>query len=146
MTRYTREEKAEAVTEAVRTSIVATAQRRGIPERTVGYWFHASEFADLRDKTRDELAGGALLGAHMALSEILDRIRSGKIDSKSLVTAFGVFVDKAQLLTGMATARTESRDITGTLSDSDLVAALREADAITGGAGAASAPSGEPEG
>lgn len=142
--RYTLDEKMAAVATAERTSIESAAQAHGVPRQTLQYWYHAPEFGELRQKTRDELAEGAILGAHLALGELLERIRSGKLRDTALVTAFGVFVDKAQLLSGMATQRTETRDISGTLSDAELRDALREAAALTGGERAAQAPAGAP--
>ena len=57
-------------------------------------------------------------------------------------------VDKAQLLSGGATSRLESRDISGTLSDSDVVLALAAAEdyARARDSGASEAPEGAPEG
>jgi ribosomal protein S28E/S33 len=66
----------------------------------------------------------------------------GDAPLRDKVVAVGVLYDKHALLTGMATARTESRDLTGTISDADIIIALREAErSATAGRTAAPTPS-----
>ena len=120
--RYTNAERAQAVAEAERTSLTAAAEVSGIPITTLKYWFDHPEFADVRTKTREELAGGSIAMAVIAQGELIRRIRSGKISDQALVAAYGVGIDKAQLLTGAATTRTESRDLTASLDDHEKVA------------------------
>lgn len=115
--RYTKVQKAQAVAEAERTSLTAAAESSGIPITTLKYWFDHPEFADVRTKTREELAGGSIAMAVIAQGELIRRIRSGKISDQALVAAYGVGIDKAQLLSGAATSRTESRDLTASLDD-----------------------------
>ena len=145
---YTLAEKTAAVAEAERTNVLRASESTGIPRKTLEYWYHDEEFASLRQKTRDDLADGSIVLAMLAQGELVRRIRLGKLSDQALVAAFGVGIDKAQLLSGMATARTENRDITGSLSDLDIRAAVREAqDLARGGAGGApEAAPGTPEG
>lgn len=146
--RYTLDEKAVAVVEAERTNVLAASESLGIPRKTLAYWYDDPEFASLRQKTRDELADGSIAMALLAQGELVRRIRAGTIGDQALVAAFGVGVDKAQLLAGMATSRTESRDITGTLADIDIAAAIHEAEHLArgGGAGAPEEAPGTPAG
>lgn len=115
--RYTRTEKAQAVAEAERTSLTAASESTGVPITTLKYWFDSPAFADIRTKTREELAEGSIAMALIAQAELVRRIRSGDISDQALVAAYGVGIDKAQLLSGEATARTERRDITSDLDD-----------------------------
>jgi transposase-like protein len=115
--RYTRTEKAQAVAEAERTSLTAASESTGVPITTLKYWFDSPAFADIRTKTREELAEGSIAMALIAQAELVRRIRSGDISDQALVAAYGVGIDKAQLLSGAATARTETRDISDTLDD-----------------------------
>lgn len=131
--RYARSDKAAAVAEAERTSLTAASETLGLPITTLKYWYDSPEFADVRTKTRDQLAEGSILLAQLAQGELVRRVRDGTISDQALVAAFGVAVDKAQLLSGMATARMESRDLTGSLSDADLDAAIREAETLARG-------------
>lgn len=146
--RYSRAQKVAAVAEAERTSLTAASESTAIPLTTLKYWLDSPEFADVRAKTREELAEGSIAMAMIAQAELIKRIRSGDISDQALVAAYGVGIDKAQLLTGAATARTESRDITGTLSDGDVITAIRAAEDYTraGDRGTAPATEGTPEG
>lgn len=146
--RYTKAQKVAAVAEAERTSLTATAEVTSIPLTTIKYWFDSPEFADVRTKTRDNMAEGSLVMAIIAQAELIRRIRSGDISDQALVSAYGVGIDKAQLLSGAATARTESRDITGTLSDSDVRDAIAAASLLLGAGAERTDPptEGSPEG
>ena len=70
--RYTRRQKATAVVTAAMTSVLAASEATGIPERTIGYWLEKPEYAELRAKTREELASGSIVLAHLA-QEAIDR-------------------------------------------------------------------------
>lgn len=123
---YTRTQKAAVVAQVDATTLKATAKATGIRESTIRYWLNSGEFDDIRAKTRADIAEQSLVIAQLAAGEIVERIRSGNIDGRSLVMAFGVAVDKLQLLSGEATARTEVRDLSRDLSDEELRDALRD--------------------
>lgn len=126
---YTKQERIAAVVTAELSSNVAAERATGIPESSIRRWRDDPELAKYIDKTREELAEGTSMLAHRVLERISATL--DQFEPRDLTILFGVMVDKAQLLSGAATARTESRDITGTLSDADLIAALREAEALT---------------
>jgi ribosomal protein S28E/S33 len=139
--RYTKAQKARAVGLAVVTSIEAAAETEGIPTRTLGYWMDRPEFAELRLRTRDHVAAEMWTAIQIGIQEIAKDI-VGDAPLRDKVVAVGVLYDKHALLTGMATARTESRDLTGTISDADIIIALREAErSATAGRTAAPTPS-----
>jgi hypothetical protein len=145
MTRpYSKHQKATAVIAAELTSNLAVQRASGIPESSIRRWRDDPEMAKYVDKTREDLADGTQMLAHRALELISKRLPD--FEPRELVTLYGVLVDKAQLLSGHATSRTESRDITGTLEDADIAAAIREAVAITAPGRTAEAPEGTPEG
>ena len=133
--RYSVAEKDAAVAEAARTSILAASQKLGIPERTVGYWYDSPEFADVRDKTKDQLAAGSVAMAILAQGELVRRIRSGKLSDQALVAAYGVGIDKAQLLSGAATTRTESRSLVDGMDDHEREALRKVLDEAINDAG-----------
>lgn len=126
---YTKQEKIAAVVTAELSSNVAAERATGIPEASIRRWRDDPELAKYIDKTREDLAEGTSMLAHRVLERISATL--DQFEPRDLTILFGVMVDKAQLLSGAATARTESRDITGTLSDADLIGAIREAEAIT---------------
>jgi hypothetical protein len=144
--RYTKTDRITAVVAADMTSMDAAAKATGIPERTIYRWRDDPEMAEYVTQTREALADEIRVAASLAWEKLIGRIRSGDIETRDLITAAGVAVDKSQLLSGGATSRSEARDITGTISDADLIAAVREAEHLTG-AGRTPAPvEGTPEG
>ena len=115
--RYTKSQKMAAVIAAEFTTPEAAAEGLGIPESTVRYWFDAPEFAELRTKTREDMAAETAALAHKVLGVITSKLPD--YEPRDLNTLYGILVDKSQLLTGEATSRTESRDITDTLNDGE---------------------------
>lgn len=133
--RYTKAQKAEAVAAATMSSAEAAAESLGIPRRTIGYWQSLPEFAELRQKTRDGVADQFWVGIQVGLEQVVAGLK-GDAPLRDKATALGILYDKHALLTGGATGRTESRDLTGTLADADILDALRAAHEATAGGGA----------
>ena len=144
--RYTKTEKVAAVLAADASSITAASEATGVPRKTIAYWLDRPEFADLRQNAREGMAEDALMVARLAWQKLGQAIADGQLEPRDLVIATGMATDKSQLLNGGATARSENRDITGTISDAELVAAIREADRIASGAGVEEAPADEAQG
>jgi hypothetical protein len=144
--RYTKREKVAAVLAADASSTLAAAEATGIPESTLRYWLDRPEFANLRENAREGIAEDALMVARLAWKKLGQAIADGTLEPRDLVIATGMATDKSQLLNGGATARTEARDLTGTISDAELDAAIREANAIATGGGSPEAPTEPAEG
>jgi hypothetical protein len=113
----------------------AAGKRLGIAGRTIRRWRDDPELADLVRKTREETSDDVKVAMVLAWELIIERLKRGEIETKDLIVLGGVAFDKHQLATGGATARTEARDITGTLTDNDLIAALHEAERLAVGDG-----------
>lgn len=122
--RYTQREKVAVVTAAAASSVLAAAEESGVPESTVRYWLDKPEFAEIRDKTREELGAEFKVVAHKALARLIDLIPT--MEPRDLSILAGLAVDKSQLLSGEATSRSEHRDITDTFDDEER-AKLRDA-------------------
>lgn len=122
--RYTKREKVAAVSAAAASSVLAAAEQTGIPESTVRYWWHKPEFAELRDRTREQTASDFAVIQHMGLARLVELIPT--MDARDLTVLVSMAVDKGQLLSGGATSRTETRDITADLDDHER-AALKDA-------------------
>lgn len=131
--RYTKAQKAQAVAAATITTIRGAADQLGLPESTIRYWMDDPEFAQLRAKTRDEVADQMWATIQIGLTEIAKGMRDPDAPLRDKVLAVGVIYDKRALLTGDATSRSESRDLTGTLSDAELLAAVKEAERLATG-------------
>src|SRR5687768_7320827 len=110
--RYTKRQKVTAIVAAEAATVEAAAEAAGIPRSTLQYWMDRPEFAELRHKAREEVMAGAPVLARLAQEKLAEAIRGNRLEPRDLVTAYGVAVDKSQLLGGAATARTESKDIT----------------------------------
>jgi len=133
--RYTKRQRLTAVIAADMTTALAASEATGIPRKTLTYWMDDPEFATLRQNARERMAEETLTVARLAWGKLAERIRSGDIETRDLVLATGMATDKAQLLNGAATERSEIRDITGTISDAELSAAILEAESLTTGSG-----------
>jgi hypothetical protein len=135
---YTRRQKITAVIAADMTSQEAAAEAAGIPRKTLAYWMDKPEFAPYRHKARESLAEEMAVIARLAAQKLVEAVLAGKLEPRDLITALGVATDKMQLLTGQATDRLETRDITATLDDHErarlrdiLDDALRSAETAT---------------
>ena len=133
--RYTRKTKASAVITAEMTSVLAASEATGIPRTTIGYWVEQPEFVILRQKTREELAAGSILLAHLAQAELTKKIRAGEVEPRDLATIYGIAIDKGQLLAGEATSRSENRDLTETMNDHERGTLRKLLDEVTVDAG-----------
>lgn len=123
---YTKREKLTAIVAADMTTQEAAATATGIPRTTIRYWLNDPALAELRQKTREAMAEEVHVAAQVALSALVGNLMDGRMEPRDVTTAFGVLVDKAQLLSGHATERLETRDLTATMGDHER-AQLRDA-------------------
>lgn len=137
---YTKTEKARVVADALNSSTKAAADRAGINESTVRYWLDDPEFATLRDKSRDAVAAEFWTAIQVGIREVTKGLKDPDAGLRDKAVALGVIYDKHALLTGGATNRSESRDITGTISDAEVAGAIRAAEAIAAGGAGRTAP------
>ena len=114
--RYTKREKAEAVATATMTSTAAAAEKLGIPETTLAYWMKSQDFVELRAKTSEDVADTMWVTMQVGVRRIAELIPQTD-DIAKVGVAVGILYDKRALMTGGATDRTESRDITDRLDD-----------------------------
>jgi hypothetical protein len=144
--RYTKRQKLATVMAAEMSTVAQAAKAIGAPESTVRYWMDDPSFAEFRAKTRDDMVEGTALLAHRILGRISETL--DQFEPRDLTILFGVMVDKAQLLSGNATGRLETRDLSGSLSDADITEAIRAAEDYTraGHSGTAEATPGETAG
>jgi hypothetical protein len=92
-------------------TVKTAADAMGVPESSLRYWMEQPAFAEYRAKTRENLADEMKVIAHVAAHKLADAIRAGTLEPRDLITALGVAVDKAQLLSGAATERLEHREL-----------------------------------
>lgn len=136
-------ERAEAVGIAVFEGVTAAERETGIPKQTIHEWLQSDEFGHLRTRARDVVAAEWWAGVQVGFAAVLEGLRDPDQPLRDKAQALAVLYDRLALMTGGATSRMESRDITGTLSDADLIDAIREAQRLIGDGRAAPAPAGE---
>ena len=126
--RYTKRTKLAAVMAAEMGGVVQAQDQMGIPESTIRYWMDDPELASIRAKTREDLADEIKMVAHLAWQRVTNALRSGEMEPRDAIFAAEKATSLQILMTGGATARTELRDISGTLSDADVIDAIRAAE------------------
>ena len=113
--RYAKKDKDSAVMAALASSTLAAADQTGIPESTIRYWLDDPKFAKLREKSDAERAEGFRTLASLAMARLEMLIPT--MEPRDLVVLMGVATEKAALVSGGATARTESRSLTDGMDD-----------------------------
>jgi hypothetical protein len=144
--RYSKTQKAAAVGLALVHGVTETERRTGIPKQTIQVWTERPEYGQLRTTARDAVADQFWAAIQIGLRAVVGGLDDPDVPLRDKQQALATLYDRHALLTGAATSRTESRDLTGTISDLELVEAIRTADALTtAGRGTAPTP-GEAEG
>lgn len=131
--RYQRRDKRvklAAVMAAEMSGVVEAERQTGIPESTIRYWASKPEFAEIRAKTREDLADEIKLVSHLAWKRVGEALESGQIEPRDAIFAAEKATSLQILMSGGATARSEVRDITGTLADADIADAVRTAEGL----------------
>jgi hypothetical protein len=142
---YTKRTKLATTMAAEISGVTQTAQATGIPHQTISYWMNDPELGEIRRKTREDLADEIKAVSHLAWQRVASALRSGEMEPRDAIFAAEKATSLQILMTGGATARTETRDITGSLDDSDVRDAIRAAEDLLGtGAGRATEASESP--
>lgn len=125
--KYTKRQKLSAVMAAEMVGVTVAGEQSGIPKQTIQYWLDDPKFGPYRTRAREGLIEEVKVAAHLLWRRVIESAP----DMEPRDALFGA--DKAtaylQLLTGAATARVETQDITNDLDDHER-AALR--DILTG--------------
>ena len=123
---YTKRQKLAAVLAAEMGGVVQAERQTGIPESSIRYWMESPEFAEIRAKTREDLADEIKVVAHLAWQRIAEALRAGTMEPRDALFAAEKATGLRLLMAGEATERTEHRDITDGLDDHEREA-LNEA-------------------
>lgn len=120
--------KLSAVMAADMVGIVAAAKQTGIPESSIRVWRDKPEYAEIRARTREELAEDVKLAAILTWQRVIELAPT--MEARDAIFASDKATTILQLLTGAATSRAEFRDVTDAFDDHEkdaLSAILREA-------------------
>jgi hypothetical protein len=103
----------------------AAGKELGIEPRYIRRWRDDPQLSEIVRKTREETAEDVTAAMVLSWARLIERLERDDIDTRDLIILAGVATDKAQLLSGNATERTETRDLTDGLPI-DLKRRLRE--------------------
>lgn len=109
------DERARAVGIAVVAGGAEASRQTGVPERTIQEWMNRPEFAELRARSKDEVATEWWAGIQTIARSIFRDIESASVRDRAV--ALGIVAEKMLLIRGEATTRSESRDLTDDLDD-----------------------------
>ena len=101
--------KLAAVMAAEMSGVVQASRQTGIPATTIEYWLHKPEFAEVRTRTREDLADEIRVVAHLAWKRLAETLPT--MEGRDAVFAAEKASTLLQLVSGQATARTETRDV-----------------------------------
>ena len=145
--KYTSRQRAKATGIAAAEGVTAAERATGIPKETIQYWTKKPEFAHLRTTAREMVVDQFWVGVQVGLEQVIEGMK-GDAPLKEKAIALATIYDRHALLTGGATARSESRDISGTITDAEVRDGIRAAEAVLarGATGATEETEGTPEG
>lgn len=115
--RYSKRTKLAAVLAAEMGGVVQAERQTGIPESTIRYWAAKPEFAEIRAKTREDLADEIKIVAHLAWKAVGAALEAGTMEPRDALFAAEKATSLRLLMSGDATERTETRDITDVFDD-----------------------------
>lgn len=121
--------KLAAVMAADLVGVVEASKQTGIPHQTISYWMDRPEFGEIRRKTREDLAEEVKVATHTAWARVVELAPT--MEARDAIFAAEKGATIMQLLSGEATSRTETKDLTNTLDDHEREALRRVLDEVT---------------
>ncbi len=124
--RHSRREKLAAVMASEVSGVIVAAEQTGVPERTIRYWRDKPEFAAIVARTREAMADDVKVAAHLTWERVIELAPT--MEARDAIFAAEKAATILQLLQGRATERTETRDITESISPDAMDALSDEID------------------
>jgi hypothetical protein len=119
--------KLAAVMAAEMVGVVEASKQMGIPATSIEVWLKKPEYAAIRTKTREDLADEVKLAAHLAWRRVIDT--ADTMEPRDAIFAAEKAATILQLLSGGATSRTETRDLTARLNEQQADQLMDDIDA-----------------
>ncbi len=119
---------AHAVGLAESVGVMAASRKTGIPESTIRRFRERPDMALLRAENAEEVALDVFAGFQVGVRRVIELLPETTDVSKVAVAA-GILYDKYALMSGMATGRTEHRELLDGMDDHEreaLSALLRD--------------------
>ena len=114
---YDARTKARAVGIAVLEGVTQAERETGIPKETIQYWTHDPLFAHLRTRARDEVMVEWWAGLQSGARALIKGMDDPDVPVRDKSQAFLALAQNYQLMSGQATSRSESKDLTADLDD-----------------------------
>lgn len=111
-------QKLAAVLAAESVGVVMAERETGIPESTIRYWMAKPEFAEIRARTRAELAEEYRVAAHVTIARLVELAPT--MEARDVIFAVEKVATLAQLLSGGATGRIETRELLNGFADGEV--------------------------
>lgn len=127
--RYSKRQKLATVMAAEIVGVTEAARQAGIPKQTLDYWMDDPFFGPYRTKARESMAEEVGVVVHLAWQRVAEALREGTLEPRDALFAADKATTLYQLVSGQATARTETRDITDTMTPEARDALADEIDA-----------------
>lgn len=109
---HTDSEKAKAVGLALLRGTAAAAEASGVSQRTVQRWVDDPAMARLVAETKDGVRDHIWAGMQIGLEAVVAGLKDPDAPLQARANTFGILFDKWALMSGEATSRSESKDIT----------------------------------
>lgn len=117
--RYSARTKARAVGIAVVEGVTRAEEETGIPKETIHYWTHDPTFAQLRTRARDEFLAEMWAGVQLGVRALIKGLDGDEAPLRDKSQAVDVLARNYQLMSGAATSRTETKELTDGLTDDE---------------------------
>lgn len=119
--KYDKRTKLAAVMAADMVGVVQAEKQSGIPESTIRYWMDQPWFAEIRAKTREDLADEIKTVAHLAWQRTAEALRAGTMEPRDVLFAAEKATTLNLLMAGEATGRIENVNLTDDLPGKSVV-------------------------
>lgn len=117
---YTQRQKLATVIAAELTSQTEAERTTGIPQETIRDWLNDPKYAEVRAKTREDLANELRAVAHLAIKRIAEQMPT--MEARDAIFAMEKATELSQLVTGQATSRVETRELLNDFDDHETAA------------------------
>lgn len=107
--------KLAAVMAAEMSGVVVASKQTGISESTIRYWAQKPEYAEIRAKTREDLAEEVKIAAHVTWARVVELAPT--MEARDAIFASEKAATIMSLLSGDATSRTEHRELVDGMDD-----------------------------
>lgn len=116
---YSARTKARAVGIALVEGVTETERQTGIPKVTVWQWMQDPAYEQLRTRVREDVMAEWWSGIQLGARHLVAGMENPDVPLRDKSQAFLALAQNYQLMSGAATSRTETKEITDGLTDDE---------------------------